>query len=327
MKQSPGVVRPFRPEADFPRLLCLLGEMEAVDQDGEDTSEETQRLYMTLPHHDPARDRWVIDAPDDPDRLIGFASTWARTVWSEAYERAESHIAVHPHWRHTGLGQALLDRITQRARELGANHLVLHVNERNRDSNRFLQWQGVEVAGDYWLLRIRLNTPPEKPVWPAGYTVRTYATVQDRSVLLAALESYRGQWGHYGPRPGEAPAPWLSRLDHNGILLVFAPQGDVAGFCIAEQRAQSGIQAAAEGHINGPGLLPPYRGQGLHRPLILTALHWQQARGCQVITLDAWGDDAQTVALYRELGFEPIHHLISYRQRLSLDIDPGHLPT
>jgi GNAT superfamily N-acetyltransferase len=109
--------------------------------------------------------------------------------------------------------------------------------------------------------------------------------------------------------------------------LVFAPQGDVAGFCIAEQRAQSGIQAAAEGHINGPGLLPLHHGQGLHRPLILTALHWQQARGCHVITLDAWGDDAQTVALYCDLGFEPVHHQISYRQRLSPDIDPGCLLT
>ena len=98
----------------------------------------------------------------------------------------------------------------------------------------------------------------------------------------------------------------------------------VAGFCIAEQRAQSGVQSTAEGHINGPGLLPAHRDQGLHRPLIFTALQWQQARGCQTITLDAWGDDDQTIALYRELGFEPVQHLISYRQRLSQDIDPGH---
>jgi mycothiol synthase len=292
--------------------------VEAVDQDGEDTSEETQRLYMTLPHHDPARDRWVIDAPEEPDRLIGFASTWARTVWGEVYERAESYIAVHPHWRRSGFGRALLDRLTQRARELGANHLVLHANERNQNSNRFLRRQGFEVAGDYWLLRTRLNTPLEEPIWPAGYTVRTYAAVQDRSALItASLESYRDRWGHYGPKPGEPPMPWLSRLDHEGILLGFAPQGDVAGFCIAEQRAQSGIQATAEGHINGPGLLPAHRDRGLHRPLILTALQWQQARSCQTITLDAWGDDDQTIALYRELGFEPVHHLISYRQRLS----------
>jgi ribosomal protein S18 acetylase RimI-like enzyme len=107
---------------------------------------------------------------------------------------------------------------------------------------------------------------------------------------------------------------------------VFAPPGEVAGFCIAEQRAQSGIQAEAEGHINGPGLLPAYRDQGLHRPLILTAVQWQQARGCQTITLDAWGDDAATIALYHEIGFEPVQHLISYRQRLSQGTGPGRLP-
>jgi ribosomal protein S18 acetylase RimI-like enzyme len=60
--------------------------------------------------------------------------------------------------------------------------------------------------------------------------------------------------------------------------------------------------------------------------LILTAVQWQQARGCQTITLDAWGDDAATIALYHEIGFEPVQHLISYRQRLSQGTGPGRLP-
>ncbi|MBI5566885.1 MAG: GNAT family N-acetyltransferase [Chloroflexi bacterium] len=318
MNQFPGAVRPFIPEADFPRLLRLLGEVEAVDHDGEDISEDTQRMYLTLPHHDPAQDRWVIDTPADPGRLIGFASTWARTVWGQACERAESYIAVHPHWRRSGLGRALLDRLTQRARELGADHTIIHANERHQGSNAFLLKHNFQPVGSYWLLKARLNDQVEEPHWPDGYTVHSYATVQDRAVVAKAMESYRDRWGHYGPRPDAPPVPWLAGLDPEGVFLAFAPNGEPVGICVAVRQAESGVPTiASDGHINGPGVLPGHRDQGLHRLLTLAALRWQQSLGCQTITLDAWGDDAQTIALYRDLGFEPVHHLISYRQQLS----------
>jgi GNAT superfamily N-acetyltransferase len=135
--------------------------------------------------------------------------------------------------------------------------------------------------------------------------------------VVKAMESYRDRWGHYGPRLGEPPVPWLSRIDPAGVFLAFAPNGDVAGICVAVLRAESGLPiAASEGHINGPGVLPEHRAHGLHRPLVLAAMHWHYARGCRIITLDAWGDDAQTINLYHDLGFKMVHRLVSYQYSL-----------
>jgi mycothiol synthase len=309
-------VRPFAPDADLRRLVRLLTEVEAHDQDGEDTSESTQRMYLSLPHHDPLRDRWVIEAPGEPNQLIGFGSTWARTVWSDAYERAESYLAVHPACRRKGLGSALLERIVHRARELGTSHVVIHANERNTASNSFLQGHGFQPVGSYWLLSASIASPLESPIWPAGYAVRSYAEVQNRATLIRAMEGYRDMWGHYGPRPGEEPVSWLAWTDPNGILLAFAPDGEVAGLCIARLIAPGSGEDEPEGRVDEPGILPAYRSQGLHRPLVLTAMRWLHDRGCRSIALDSWGDDEKTIALYCEMGFKLAHHLISYQRSL-----------
>ena len=314
MASSALAVRAFKPTVDFTLLLQLLSEVEDFDQDGEDVSEATQRAYLALPGHDPEQDRWVIEDPDRPDRLIGFGSTWARMVWNNTYERAESYLAVRPNARRRRLGTTLLNQITQRARELGANHLVIHANERNLGSNAFLLKHNFEPVGSYWLLVTQLGDLIEEPRCPAGYTIRSYAAVRDRRAVVRAMESYRDQWGHYGPRPGEEPVPWLSRVDPAGVFLAFGPSGEPVGICVAVQRANSGVPTIeSAGHINGPGVMPNHRAQGLHQFLTLTALCWHQAQGRKTISMDSWGDDESTLEIYQRCGFIPVQHLISYQ--------------
>ncbi len=65
-------VRPFRMDTDVSPLLHLLAETEAVDDSDELFSEELLRIYLTLPGHDPATDRWVIEHPENKT-LIGHA--------------------------------------------------------------------------------------------------------------------------------------------------------------------------------------------------------------------------------------------------------------
>ena len=55
------LIRPFDVESDLPRLVRLLSVTESIDQSGEDISEETLRAQLTVPHHNPALDRWVIE--------------------------------------------------------------------------------------------------------------------------------------------------------------------------------------------------------------------------------------------------------------------------
>jgi ribosomal protein S18 acetylase RimI-like enzyme len=220
--------RAFDPAEDLPLLVALLRAVEETDQDAEDTSEETQRMYMGLPNHNPPEDRWVVEVKGDPINLVGFASTWRRNVWSPAIERAESYIAVYP--------------------------------------------------------------------------------------------GFRDLWGHYGPRPGDEHKPaWLERVDHENIFMVFGPDGEAAGYCLALEKGLEQQESIPEGYIEEPGILPKHRDKGLVRPLVLAALGWLQARGLTANTLDSWGEDEQTIAIYRTMGFEVIRHLVSYLRYLGSD--------
>ena len=67
-------IRLFSPEQDIPRLLSLYAAVEAADQDGTEFTEQTLRAQQNLPGHNPALDRWVIDAPDDSTSLISLSS-------------------------------------------------------------------------------------------------------------------------------------------------------------------------------------------------------------------------------------------------------------
>jgi mycothiol synthase len=315
-------IRPFDPKADLPRLVVLLRTVEEADQDGEDTSEQTQRMYMSLPNHNPAQDRWVIEADVTPGKLVGYASTWARNVWSPTVERAESYIAVLPEHRRKGLGSALMEQIMHRARQLGTTHVVMHANEHNLASNDFLNRHGFEPVGDNWLLRTPGLLDLEQPEWPADYAIATYAQVQDLSSLLKARESFQDMWGHYGPRPGdEHKVAWLERVDHEGIFMVFCPGGEVAGYCLALEKGLEQQESIPEGYIEEPGILPEHRNKGLVRPLVLTALGWLQTHGCKANTLDSWGEDEQTIAIYRSIGFKVVRHLVSFQRYLGLDLE------
>ena len=79
-----------------------------------------------------------------------------------------------------------------------------------------------------------------EPDWPAGYTVRTFAEVQDLSLLAEVCNRcYRDMWGHAENVPGAVDEARLAEGMRNSpehynpasIFMAFAPDGDVAGVC------------------------------------------------------------------------------------------------
>jgi ribosomal protein S18 acetylase RimI-like enzyme len=322
------VIRAFDPAADTPAALRLLAQVEDNDQDGEDVSPETFAALLNAPGHDPARDRWVIEAPGNPRALIGCALTWARPVWGALPERAESYLAVHPLYRRQGLGGQLLAQIIRRARELGAQEVVLHANERNQLSNLFLQRRGFQTAGDYWLMQTQLAGPPEDPP-RMGLWLVSCAELRDPAVLAQAWQGYRGQWGHYAPAAADGPSEvaWLSQVDPAGVFLALAAGGEPAGACRAvipglDAGAPAGGARQLIGVIDAPAVLPGFRELPAARGLVLAALGWLYAKGVRQVALDSWGDAPETIQQYRALGFRAVNHLVSYRLAVSDISDP-----
>jgi mycothiol synthase len=120
MREPRFIVRGLEFEEDLSRLIRLVQEVEATDQTGEDVSAEAIQSFLNVPGHDPLKDRWIVENPDDPDGLIAHSLLLKRQAGNDA----EAAGAVHPAWRGRGIGSELLRRTISRARELEASQVT-----------------------------------------------------------------------------------------------------------------------------------------------------------------------------------------------------------
>jgi mycothiol synthase len=310
-------IRPYAPDVDLSPLARLLEAAEVVDQDGDDISEEVLSDQLSWPGHDPIRDRWVVEAPDSPETLIG----WCAVFKMPHTPRADLAVRVHPGWRGRGIGSELLARAIERARERGATSAAIYANVRNPTADGFLRRRGWLPVSAYTAMRWPADVADvaaESAALPAGYTMRTYAQAPDESVLLEAINRcYEGLWGHNIVSADDL-ARWLPTMPAEGIFLTFAPDGRIAGICRAEMSDRlSARRGASAGLIDAPGVVPEHRSDGLYRPLVLTTLAWLQSQHPAGVELESWGDEPATLALYGDLGFIIERQQASYRLDLS----------
>ena len=132
-------VRHYVPEKDLHALSHLLTDIEAIDHDGEDTSEEYLRASLEWHNYRPDKDVWVAEADG---QLTAYA-----VALEQPSRRCTIYVVVHPAQRRKGLGSHLLALTLNRARELGSKTILIYANERNDAANSFLKRQGFVSVG------------------------------------------------------------------------------------------------------------------------------------------------------------------------------------
>lgn len=305
-------VRLLNPKHDFGGLVQLITEIETIDQVGSNTSEAGLRAQFAWPNHDPSQDRWVIESPDQSGRLIGHSWRFAQSP-----QRSILGGAVHPQWRRQGRGRQLLFAALTRSQEKGASQIVSGARAKQKTGQDFLKKNQFVVAGHNRFLKAPANTPVDVPSWPEGFTVRTFAELGDLAYLVVGSNlCYRDMWGH---RENTEPAS-IAHLQENmtkypgfympaGIFVLFAPDGEVAGICFNrfDHEEQKKV-------LDSPGIAPAYRHLALHRPLVQASMRWLNTQADGMFHLDTWGDFAEAVQIYEELGFtlDETNHLIEY---------------
>jgi hypothetical protein len=155
-----------------------------------------------------------------------------------------------------------------------------------------LKARGFELAGHSRFMTAGEEVLPEKPVWPLGFSLRSYQEMGDLSLLVeGSNRCYCDMWGH---RENLVPASadrFLDRMNSHpnyyipeGIFILFDPGGDLAGICFNRLEGETKKKV-----IDSPGVVPKHRHLGLQRPLVQASMHWlnQQAEG--ETHLYSWG--------------------------------------
>ena len=110
-------IRHYLPEQDLSALSRLLTEIESIDRDGEDTTEEYLRASLSWPNYRPDQDVWVAEAEG---RLVGYG-----VALEQPSQRSTIYVVVHPSQRRRGLGSQVLALVLKRARELGSQNVLV----------------------------------------------------------------------------------------------------------------------------------------------------------------------------------------------------------
>jgi mycothiol synthase len=310
MAENQLTIRSFSSKADIPRLLSLYQVINASDPDGVKVDEQVLRTQLNLLGHDPLKDRWVIDHPEDPSSLIATALI-RRSPHSNI---ADANIIVHPSWRRQGVGSRLLVIVIQRAQELDASAVQIYANPKHPAAPGFLRKHGFITQGAYTEMQLAADTRLPPVIYPFGYTMRTYAEVQNISTLTEAMNlSYIPLWGHHEVSEAEM-ASWLPGFDQHGLFLVFSEKGRVVGISRTEPSAERTFKnGMPTGYIDAPGVVPQHRRLDLYRALVLSGIRWLHDQGQSIIEMESWGDKLEVLKMYRELGFTDIHQRVCYQ--------------
>jgi len=306
-------LRHYNPEKDLRSLHLMLTEIESIDRDGEDTSEEYLLASLQWPNYRPAQDVWVAETDG---KLVGYG-----VALEQPSQRCTIYVVVHPSQRRQGLGSQLLELTLNRAREVGSNSILVYANGHNTGSNLFLQHHGFQQVGSSGSLKALETIPVPAFEFPAGWTLKKYSEVNEPRTLLNALNMcYLGMWGHQhndNPSEEELKSPrFLQYYNPEDILLLFDEKNSITGICSLKSQGKKDGSGEVNDLLDGPGILQEYRERGYQRQMILAGIQHLRQRGTHPIALEFWGESESALDIYRKLGFEMVNHFFAYHKEL-----------
>jgi mycothiol synthase len=290
-----------------------LVDIELIDRDGEDTSEEYLRAALEWPNYRPDQDVWVAELRG---KLVGYG-----VALEQPSQRCTLYVVVHPLHRRKGLGSRLLELTLNRAHELGLKNILVYANDHNSASNFFLKHHGFVPVGSSGAMKAPASIKIPSFEFPSGFTLKRYSEVNNSLILLAALDDcYLDMWGHQHNdkrTEEEIQSPrFLKYYDADDILLLLDAKNAVSGICSLKSEGKRDENGDKADLLDAPGVIKEYREQGYQRQLVLAGMQHLRKMGTRPIVLEFWGDHENILNIYHSLGFDMLNHYITYHKEL-----------
>ena len=283
--------------AEAQGVADLIAARDMADYGSTDASVEEVLNYWEAPRFDLAQDARSIVAPDG--LIVGYEEVYPRSD-----ERLEYDGFVHPLETGRGFGTLLLRWAEAHAHErLGemqtTGQVILRGNTAAVDLNAgaMFKAEGFALVRQFWRMEIEMTSLPDRPVWPAGITLRTMQLDQDERVVHAAIgEAFADHWG-YVARSFEDWMQAVVQADNFDPTLTFiaCDGNEVAGVAVCRHRDIAWVGQLA--------VRRPWRKRGLGLALLLQAFNEFYRRGDRTVGL---GVDAQSLTgatrLYEKAG-------------------------
>lgn len=247
--------------------------------------------------------------------LAGYAHT---VTYGQGDERRVScEFVVHPAARRRGIGRLLLAEALKHAAEQQARRIDVWAYNDSPASARMAAQFGFTPSRRLLHLHRHVGDVPRVDA-PAGSRLRPFVPGEDDAAWLAlnnrifAGHPEQGSWTLDDLRSRIAQ-PWFDARD----VLMLEMHGKLAGFCWTkiEERGETG----RVGEIYVIGTAREYRGSGLGRYLLASALAHLRERETRIAAIYVDDSNRAAVSLYDGNGFHHHHVDVCYTRALPLD--------
>ena len=245
----------------------------------------------------PGYDRWVAV---EGDQIVGYA----------ALDGTQDVVHAAPDPK---IGDALLERIADRARERGFDHLSVTAVPEDVPLWSLVERNGFEHDRDVLRMWRALNGDLPEPQWAEGVELRTYTDADGERVHALLDEAYAG-WDHnYVARSHEGWLWFMTSHDDFDPALFFLVERD--GELVA--CALHWKEFDDKGWVKDIVVRESERGQGLGKALLQHAFRTYAERGVSRVGLKVDSTNPTGAPqLYERLGFVTDQRLSVWIRRL-----------
>jgi mycothiol synthase len=203
-----------------------------------------------------------------------------------------AEFAVHPKYRHQGVGEELVNALPQ-------ENLRIWAHGGHPDADNLARKLGFQKVRELLRMRLRVENDLPEPKLPEGVTIRAFIPGKDEAAVVYV--NHRAFDWH--PEQGSMSIEDVRAkeeedwFDPNGFLLAFDADGRLAGFHWTK------VHTPDLGEVYVVGVDPDAQGGGVGKALTLAGLRHLQEQKVKEVMLYVEADNAPAVRVYTGLGF------------------------
>ncbi len=250
----------------------------------------------------PQQDVQVL--PGDNGELVAFVQVG---VFREGVARLNFEIAVHPDYRRQGIGTALYELVMERAERTPIAQITTPVYTLPGESaggvGTWLTQGGFHPGHSFWQMRFDSVAEAREPRFPEGIRVRTFNDMDhDPGIWSSLIMNSFGEAASAAGIIAQLSEPGVSRDGY------FFAVDTATGREVGTSRARIDVVGGEEiGYIGTVGVLPPYRGRGIARALLVQTLSYLAGKGMSSATLFVEDSNTTARSLYEKLSWRYVY--------------------